>query len=157
MDEHKSGYKFPFNAAEILSGENTYLLDKFFEDSNSQEEDHYEALDEPEKEQIEEVKKETPITTTDQEVESIVKGVNEMELQNNIVEGEDSKEEEIKTQEVNLEDKENQEEKKVDPDSKGEKSKCEENFENKIIVKVNEDVTQEISPENEAKEKVNFL
>jgi len=48
-DEHKTGYKYPFNAAEILSSENSYLLDKFFEDSNnSGDEDKYEELDEEE-------------------------------------------------------------------------------------------------------------
>ena len=45
MDEHKLAYKYPFNAADILSGENTYLLDKFFEDSNSPDDDKYEELD----------------------------------------------------------------------------------------------------------------
>ncbi len=46
VDEHKPAYKYPFNAADILSGENTYLLDKFFEDSNVLDEDRYEEFDE---------------------------------------------------------------------------------------------------------------
>ena len=56
VDEHKPAYKYPFNAADVLSGENTYLLDKFFEDSNTFEEDRYEELDEeqPQREKEEE-------------------------------------------------------------------------------------------------------
>jgi hypothetical protein len=52
-DDHKTGYKFPFNACELLSGENSYIIDKFFEDSNTEnDEDKYEELDEYEGEKI---------------------------------------------------------------------------------------------------------
>jgi len=48
-NDHKIGYKFPFNASELLSGENTYIIDKFFEDSNPEEEgEKYEEIDEEE-------------------------------------------------------------------------------------------------------------
>jgi hypothetical protein len=45
-DEHKPAYKYPFNATEILSGENSYLIDKFFQDSNQVEEEKYEDIEE---------------------------------------------------------------------------------------------------------------
>lgn len=52
-NEYAVGYKFPFNASEILSSENTYLIDKFFEDSSVTEEgDKYEELDEYEGEKV---------------------------------------------------------------------------------------------------------
>jgi hypothetical protein len=80
-DGHKIGYKYPFNAAEILSGDNTALLDRFFEDSNLPDKDEYEVLDETVKENpIEEKKHEIPALTTDEEVESIVKGVQDIEI-----------------------------------------------------------------------------
>ena len=46
-DELKTAYKYPFNSSEILSSENTFLLDKFFEDSN-QDEDKYEEINDNE-------------------------------------------------------------------------------------------------------------
>jgi hypothetical protein len=48
-DDYKFAKKFPFNASELLSGENGTLIDKFFEDSEAEiENDKLEDLDESE-------------------------------------------------------------------------------------------------------------
>jgi uncharacterized protein YdcH (DUF465 family) len=58
LNEHDTGYKFPFNACEILSAENMTLIDKFFElddeiSSKSEEGDEFEDLEEYEGMKIE--------------------------------------------------------------------------------------------------------
>ncbi len=70
-DEHKTGHKYPFNASELLSCENNYLIDKFFEDSNiKDDEDKYEELDEYDGSKIESNKK-TDMDSTAEKFESM--------------------------------------------------------------------------------------
>jgi hypothetical protein len=39
-DNHKLGHKFPFNASEILCSENVFVVEKFFEDVKTMDEDN---------------------------------------------------------------------------------------------------------------------
>jgi hypothetical protein len=77
VDEHKPAYKYPFNAADVLSGENTYLLDKFFEDSNVFEEDRYEELDEEGEKAQREINEDVNETSKPNELEKNLENANE--------------------------------------------------------------------------------
>ena len=58
VDEPKKGYKFPFNATEILCSYNLAIIDKFFEKSNDEEKKEDDKKEEEKKE--EEKKEEQP-------------------------------------------------------------------------------------------------
>ena len=84
-DDHKIGHKFPFNASELLSGENTYLIDKFFEDSNVEDEDDkYEELDEFEGEKLDKAENSENIKMEEAKGEDIRNEEEKNETENNI-------------------------------------------------------------------------
>jgi hypothetical protein len=160
-DEHKIAYKFPYNAAEILSGENTYLLDKFFEDSNINDEDKYEDLNEDEGKKIdndENHENETHVVATDCEESKN----NKLETKEDILKEIDSVVESMKKVSLTVEEEENQE--KVNAETPAAEKK-EDESDNKINEEVsvrevefnkNEDVSEKESdaPEESKAEKI---
>jgi hypothetical protein len=70
-DSQKVGYKFPFNASEILCSENVFVIDKYFEDANR-------PIEEDEKEREEE--KHTQENGEDEAVKEIANEISKLEI-----------------------------------------------------------------------------